>query len=145
MKRKMFQFAIGENRIIVTPKMTDRDFSARVLCIMIIIKLHPLFIYIMYMYVQKRYFPLWSKQLNGLLTIDTVSWLGGAVVTLWVQEFPGSIPGSGKGFYVSFFALLLLCFYFFVKNTLFVTKFAIPFTMLIYLAYLTYCKICDRL
>ena len=39
---------------------------------------------------------------------------------LWVQDVPGSIPGSGKGFYVSFFALL--CFYFFVKNTLFVTK-----------------------
>jgi len=29
----------------------DRDFSARALCIMVIIKLHPLFIYIMYMYV----------------------------------------------------------------------------------------------
>jgi len=42
---------------------------------------------------------------------------------LGVQEVPGSIPVSGKGFYVSFFALLLLlCFYFFVKNTLFVTK-----------------------
>jgi len=41
---------------------------------------------------------------------------------LWVQGFPGSIPGSGKGFYVSCFALLLLCFYFFVKNTLFVAK-----------------------
>ena len=41
---------------------------------------------------------------------------------LWVQEAPGSIPGSGKGFHVSFFALLLLCFYFFVKNTVFVTK-----------------------
>jgi len=61
--------------------------------------------------------PIASKQLNGLTTIDTVSWLGGAVVThqLWVQEFPGSIPGSGKGFYFSFFALLL-CFYFFVKK-----------------------------
>ena len=34
----------------------------------------------------------------------------------WVQEVPGSIPGSVKGFYVSFFALLLLCFYFLVKN-----------------------------
>ena len=42
---------------------------------------------------------------------------------LGVQEVPGSIPVSGKGFYVSFFALLLLCFYFiFFKNTLFVTK-----------------------
>jgi len=64
------------------------------------------------------FWPIASKQLYGLTTIDTVSWLGGAVVThpLWVQEDPGSIPGSGKGFYVSFFALLLLCFYFFVKK-----------------------------
>jgi len=44
--------------------------------------------------------PIASKQLNSLLTINTFSWLGGAVVTcpLWVQEAPGSIPGSGKGF-----------------------------------------------
>ena len=62
--------------------------------------------------------PITSKQLNGLTTIDTVSWLGGAVLThpLWVQAVPGSIPGSGKGFYVSFFALLLLCFYFLSKK-----------------------------
>ena len=59
-----------------------------------------------------------SKQLNALTTIDTLSWLGGAVVThlLWVQELPGSIPISDKGFYVWFFVLLLLCFYFFVKK-----------------------------
>ena len=42
---------------------------------------------------------------------------------LWVQEVPVSIPGSGKGLYVSFIALLLLWFYFFLsKNTLFVIK-----------------------
>jgi len=43
--------------------------------------------------------PIPSKQLT---TINILSWLDGAVVThpLWVQEFPGSIPGSGKGFYV---------------------------------------------
>jgi len=65
---------------------------------------------------------------------------------LWLQEVPGSIPISGKRFYVLFFALLLLCFYFFVKNTHYLSqKFAIPFTKLIYLVYLTYCKICDRL
>jgi len=62
--------------------------------------------------------PIALKQLNGLSTIATVSWLGGAVVThpLWVQDVPGSIPGSGKCFYVSLFALLLLGFYFFVKK-----------------------------
>jgi len=59
--------------------------------------------------------PIASKQLNGLTTIDTVSWLSGPVVThpLWVQEVPGSIPVSGKGFYVWFVVLSLLCFYFF--------------------------------
>jgi len=62
--------------------------------------------------------PIASKQLNGWTTIDILSWLGGAVVThpLWVQEVPGSIPGSGKGFYVWFFVSLLLCFYFFVQK-----------------------------
>ena len=67
--------------------------------------------------------PIASKQLNSLTLIDTLSCLGGAVVThpLWVQEAPGSIPGSGKGFL--FFMLLLLCFYFLSQNTLFVTKF----------------------
>jgi len=88
-----------------------------------------------------------SRQLNSLTTIHTLSWLGGVVVKhpLWVQEVLGSIPGSGKGFYVQLFLLLLLCFYFLSKNTLLVKRFAIPFAMFIYLVYLTYCKICDRL
>jgi len=38
------------------------------------------------------------KQLNGLIAIDTFSWLGGREVTLQtaVQEVAVSIPGSGK-------------------------------------------------
>ena len=58
------------------------------------------------------------KQLNGLTTIDTLSWLGGAVVTHppWVQEVPGSFPGSRTGLYVWFVVLFLLCFYFLVKK-----------------------------
>ena len=63
--------------------------------------------------------PIASKQLNSLLKIDTLSWLGGTVV----QEVPGSFPGSGNGFYVWFSVLLLLCFYFLSINTLFVTTF----------------------
>jgi len=52
-----------------------------------------------------------AKQLNSVTTIGNLSWLGGDVVThpLWVLEVPGSIPGSGKGFYVWLF-VLLLCF-----------------------------------
>jgi len=91
--------------------------------------------------------PTASKKLNSLTTINALSWLGGAVVThpLWVQEVPGSIPGSGKGFYVWFFVLLLLYFYFFVKTHYLSQKFAIPFIILIYLVYLRYCKVYDRL
>jgi len=66
-----------------------------------------------------------SKQLNSLTTIDTVNWLGAAVVThpLWVQEVPGSLPGSGKGFYVSIFCSVVVVFLLFCqKNPLFVTK-----------------------
>jgi len=68
--------------------------------------------------------PIASKQFNSLTTIDSLSWLGGEVVThtLQVQDVPGSISGSGKGFYIWFFVLSLLCFYFLFKSTLFVTK-----------------------
>ena len=62
--------------------------------------------------------PIASKQLNGLTTIITYSWLGGAVVkhSLWVQEVPDSIPCSGKGFYVWFFVMLVCVFTFYVQN-----------------------------
>ena len=90
--------------------------------------------------------PIASKQLNSLTTIDILR-LRGAVIKhpLRVQEVPGSIPGSGKGFYVWFFVLLLLYFSFLSKNTIFITIPAIPFAMVIYLVYLTFWKICDRL
>jgi len=53
---------------------------------------------------------------------------------LWVQEVPGSIPGSGKGF---MYHVLLCCVVTFLSITHYLSqKFAIPFTMLIYLVYL---------
>jgi len=68
--------------------------------------------------------PIASKQLNGLTTIDTLSWLGGAMVThlLWVQEVPGSIPGSSKGFYVWILFICCCVFTFLSKTTLFIRK-----------------------
>jgi len=70
------------------------------------------------------FWPITSKELNSLTTIDTLSWLGGAVVThpLWVQEDPGSIPGSCKGFMFDFLFCCYCVFLFLSKNTFFVTK-----------------------
>jgi len=42
---------------------------------------------------------------------------------LLLQEVPGSISGSGKGFLCLIFVLLLLCFYPFSQNTLFCNSF----------------------
>jgi len=78
--------------------------------------------------------PIASKKLNGLTTIDTLSWLGGAVVThqLWVQDVLGSIPSSCKGFYVWFvcFVVVVVVLLFCEKNPQYLSqKFAIPFTI----------------
>jgi len=92
-----------------------------------------------------------SNELNSLATIVTLSWLGGTEVKhpLLVRGDPCSIPGSGKGFYVWYIVLLLLCIYSFIyfcpKTNYLSQKFAISFAMFIYLVCLTYCKICDRL
>ena len=66
------------------------------------------------------------KQLNSLTTINTLSWLAGAEVThpLWVRELPGSIPGSGKGFYFLFFCYFCGFFLFFVQKHYLSQKFA---------------------
>ena len=97
-------------------------------------------------FVYLRFDPL---RWNSLTTIVTLSWLGGAEVThpIWVVDAPDSIPGSGKGFYVWFFVLLLLlCFSFVCTKTHYLSQnIAISFAMLIYLVYLTYCTISDRL
>jgi len=89
--------------------------------------------------------PIVLKWLNRLTTIDTLSWLGGAEVThqLWVREVPGSIPSSGKGFYVWFFVLEILLFV--QKHIICHNILQINFAMLIYLVFFTYRKICDQL
>ena len=60
--------------------------------------------------------PIASKQLNGLTTIDTLGWPDGAVVTALGASGPGFNPWIRQGFYVSFVALLLLCFYIFCQK-----------------------------
>jgi len=74
--------------------------------------------------------PITSKQVNSLTTIDTLSWLGGAVVThpLLVQDVTGSIPGSGKGLYVWLFCFVVVVCLLFSKSTIFVTNFCISFS-----------------
>ena len=90
--------------------------------------------------------PIASKQLNSLTTIHTLSWLD-AVVThpLWVQEVPGSIPGFGKVFMFDCLFCCCCVFTFCPKTHNLSLKFAITFTTIIYLVYLLYSKICDRL
>jgi len=85
--------------------------------------------------------PLHRSYLNSLTTFDTLSWLGGAVVThpLWVWEVPCSILFC-KGVYVWYF--VLFCCDFFFQTTHYLSQ---NFAILIYLVYLTHCKICDRL
>ena len=68
------------------------------------------------------------KQLDYNWYSQLTRWYSGTVVThlIWVQEFPDSIPGTGKGFYVH-----VLCFcccdFTFCLNTLFVTRFCNSF------------------
>jgi len=52
-----------------------------------------------------------SKQLNSLTTIATLIWLSSAEVThpLWVWELPGSIPGTGKVFFMVDFLFWCCC------------------------------------
>ena len=59
---------------------------------------------------------------------------------------PGFNPQLRQGFLCLIFVLLLLRFYFFGQKTHYLSqKFAIPFTILFYLVYLTYYNIYDRL
>jgi len=91
--------------------------------------------------------PIAWKLFNSLTTIETLNWHVGAYVThlLWMREVPGTISDSGEGFYVWCFVVVVGFLLFLSKTTLCVTEFRNYFAMLIYLVYLWYCKICDRL
>jgi len=63
------------------------------------------------------------NQLHSLTNIDSFSWLSIGNTFASVQEVPGSIPSSGKNFYVRYCVFCICGFALFVQNTLFVKKF----------------------
>ena len=90
-----------------------------------------------------------SKQLNGLTTIDILNWLSGAVVINASDlgaRGPGFNPRLRQRFLCLIFCIVVVVFLLFCPKTHYLSQnIGIPFTMLIYLVYSTYCKICDRL
>ena len=83
--------------------------------------------------------PIASKQFKSLLTINTLSWLGGTVEThpLSVQEVVAQYTAPTSVLCLIFYFVVFV-FYFSSINSLFVTKFANPFAMLINLVYFTF-------
>jgi len=72
--------------------------------------------------------PIASKQLNGLNTIDALSWLGGAVVTHPPLEArgPGFNPRLRQGFLCLIFCFVVVVFLLFCpKHIIYHKKFAI--------------------
>jgi len=71
---------------------------------------------------------IYVNNLNSLTKIDTFSWLNGPEVNAsdWGVRGPGFNSRTGKDLNV-WFTVLLLCFYFFVQNILFITKFCNSF------------------
>ena len=72
-------------------------------------------------------------------------WCSGNASTLDARG-PGFNPRIRQGFLCFIFCFVVVVSLLFLSKTHYLSqKFAIPFTMLNYLVYLTYCKICDRL
>jgi len=89
--------------------------------------------------------------------VETVKWLDYnryCQLTRWCSgnasaldaRSPGFNPRIRQGFFMFHFLLCCCCAFTFLSKTHYLSqKISISFTMLIYLVYLTYCKICDRL
>jgi len=85
--------------------------------------------------------PILSKQLNSLTTINILSWLDGNAFALGARV-PGFNSWLRQGF-LCLIVLLCCCVFAFCPQTHYLSQhFAMSF---IYLVYLTYCNICDRL
>jgi len=63
----------------------------------------------------------------------------------WGARGPGFNPRIRQGFLCFIFCFVVVVLFFWSKTHYLSQKFAIPFTMLVYLVCVTYCKICDRL
>jgi len=82
--------------------------------------------------------------LQSLLLVDSVVRSGNA--SALGARGPGFNPRIRQVFLCFIFCFVVVVFLRFCKKKHDLSqKFAIPFTILIYLVYLTYCKICDQL
>jgi len=90
--------------------------------------------------------------------VETVKWLDYnryCQLTRWCSGNASALGARGPGFnsrirqgflcFIFCFVVVVFFLFFYQKTHYLSQKFAIPFTVLIYLVYLTYCKICDRL
>jgi len=98
-----------------------------------------LFVYVSTHYVET------VKWLDYNRYFQLTRWCSGNASALGARG-PGFNPRLRQGFYVCNFCFVVVLFLLFCPKTHYLSqKFAIPFTILIYLVYLIYCKICDRL
>jgi len=85
------------------------------------------------------------KRLDYNRYCQLTGWCSGNASALGARG-PGFNPQIRQEFLCFIVCFVVVVFLLFCQKTHYLShKFAIPFTMLIYLVYLTYCKICDRL
>ena len=85
------------------------------------------------------------KQLDYNRYSQLTRWCSGNASALGARGF-GLNPRLRRGFLCLIFGFVVVVFLLFCPKTHYLSqKFAISLTIIIYLVYLTYCKICDRL